>query len=879
MHVEHGRAELYFSAVDEKRVYATETASLRRVTLQIGDPLVDADGKNYVVTGLDEENGLVVYVCDEKRIPEKELSATMDFSGAKQRLLSGRVDSLYHYHLRTQSQRFWNSIQTCAVRGLLGGKVDLIPHQLSIVQKAIQQVFPRVLLADEVGLGKTIEACQIMQHLAVTGRAKRILIIVPEPLTHQWFVELLRRFHMLFALFDEERCASIEASGQTDNPFYDSQYVLCSIDFLIASQERATQIVEAGWDCLIVDEAHHLEWRQDFVSPEYALIEQLCAVSPCVLLLTATPQQLGVEGHFARLRLLDKQRYNVLSDFIHESDHYEKIADLLNRYEQVKTLDEKDRVFLTELSPRLLKYAEKDHDIFIDDLIDVFATGRTMFRNKRINLNGFPKRVCRPYLLSASTNQFLTKIEWLVRFLNEDLDRKVLLICRTKETVKRIAEALKARLNVDLAEFHEELTLLQRDRNAAYFAEEEGARLLICSEIGSEGRNFQFCHHLVLFDLPEHPDLLEQRIGRLDRIGQVEEISIHVPVIVDTPEHRLMRWYHEGLNAFEQTLPASSIMWDALKSELYNMLDLDDSGALELFLEKTMQMRQKASEKMAKGYDRLLARTSFDKQLADETVQQMEVHDRDQAFEKWVISLLEFCGMSIEKLEERSYVLKPAHLISDAFPEIPEEGLTVTFDRKRALSREHWAFLSMDHPIVLSAIEFLLTSETGNTSYAVWKSGLSKKIYLEVQICFQCLAAAHLNVQRFFAPKVMRFVVDHELADASEDATLAMAKLENLEASKLLQNTAVMSQLLPKMLDQLNLHSAGVLKSEVEKALAKQSSFNVHEEERLRDFLQKNNHSEEAEMGAFKDRMKSVESAIRSASYRIDALRVIVRLP
>ena len=82
-----------------------------------------------------------------------------------------------------------------------------------------------------------------------------------------------------------------------------------------------------------------------------------------------------------------------------------------------------------------------------------------------------------------------------------------------------------------MAAFHEGLTLVQRDRSAAWFADPDGARLLICSEIGSEGRNFQFCHHLVMFDLPQHPDQLEQRIGRLDRIGQESDVEIHVPVV------------------------------------------------------------------------------------------------------------------------------------------------------------------------------------------------------------------------------------------------------------------------------------------------------------------------------------------------------------
>ncbi len=115
-------------------------------------------------------------------------------------------------------------------------------------------------------------------------------------------------------------------------------------------------------------------------------------------------------------------------------------------------------------------------------------------------------------------------------------------------------KALGKRANLKVGVFHEDLTIVQRDRNAAWFSEPRGARLLLCSEIGSEGRNFQFAHHLVLFDLPVHPELLEQRIGRLDRIGQSEDIYIHVPYLIGSPQEVLVRWFHEGLNAFGENI-------------------------------------------------------------------------------------------------------------------------------------------------------------------------------------------------------------------------------------------------------------------------------------------------------------------------------------
>jgi ATP-dependent helicase HepA len=111
---------------------------------------------------------------------------------------------------------------------------------------------------------------------------------------------------------------------------------------------------------------------------------------------------------------------------------------------------------------------------------------------------------------------------------------------------------LREREGIRAAVFHEGMSIVERDRAAAWFSEEDsGAQVLLCSEIGSEGRNFQFASHLVMFDLPFNPDLLEQRIGRLDRIGQAHDIQIHVPYLEKTAQSVLVRWYHEGLDAFD----------------------------------------------------------------------------------------------------------------------------------------------------------------------------------------------------------------------------------------------------------------------------------------------------------------------------------------
>lgn len=138
------------------------------------------------------------------------------------------------------------------------------------------------------------------------------------------------------------------------------------------------------------------------------------------------------------------------------------------------------------------------------------------------------------------------------------------MICAKAATAFQLEQVLRTREAIRAAVFHEGLFILERDRAAAYFAsEEDGAQVLICSKIGFEGRNLQFASHLIMFDLPFNPDLLEQRIGRLDRIGQTQEIQVLVPYLGNTAQALLVRWYHEGLDAFEHTCPTGHTIYDA----------------------------------------------------------------------------------------------------------------------------------------------------------------------------------------------------------------------------------------------------------------------------------------------------------------------------
>lgn len=882
--VEGGRVVVDFPASSERRVYAIQSSPLRRVAFREKDRIKLQSGEECVVDAVRERAGLLHYQTASGEVAEGQLSAKISFSKPDDRLFSGALDEARTFDLRVEALRQRLAIQQSPCRGYVGGRVDLIPHQLSITGEVSSRLVPRVLLADEVGLGKTIEAGLILHRLHLTGIAGRVLVLVPEPLVHQWFLELMRRFNLMFSIFDEERCESL--GGQ--NPFLDSQLIICSVALLAENPARAAQACEAGWDLLVVDEAHHLEWSPEDVSVEYALVEALSAQTPGLLLLTATPQQLGPEGHFARLRLLDPDRYSDLSTFLEESNHFSEVAAAVNRIVEKKPLTKRQMAFFGSHSPRIRRHWEQwesgddaARERLITDLLDSFGTGRVMFRNTRAALSGFPERkaLLVPLSVKADEDPVLVRIKWLAGLLKSLGKAKVLLICRTKALAEEIHEELQRHTSATTALFHEGLTLLQRDRNAAFFAEEEGARMLICSEIGSEGRNFQFAHHLVLFDLPTNPEVLEQRIGRLDRIGQTARIQIHVPYETGTETEVLARWYHEGLHAFEHNVHGAAEIARVLADDVQALRKTFDAGKLRDLILRSREEGKRVVKKLESGYDRLLALSSCQPVKAAQLAEQISRADADREFEKFVIRLMDYFGVTIEEMSARSYLFRPGHLLTDGLPSLPQEGLIATFDRENALKRDDISFLTADHPLVRSALDLLLGSEAGNTAYGIWRKPGAEVMLLEAYLVVECVAPAALHVDRFLAPTPLRVLVDHTLKDLSAEPPIRAMQLEKGDIFKLLDSPVVRGKLIPAMLEHVK-KLAEIQMREVIQNAASAVTVRMQEEiERLEDLREINSHVRPSELDALRDQREALLSAISSACLRLDALRLIYRTP
>ncbi len=916
-----GRVQIEFIAAGETRTYVAENAPLKRVRFHVGDKVKTQNDQEIHIEEVIEQRGLLIYVANKQRVPEAALSDRISLQGPQERLFKGHFETAAVFDLRRRTLEGLHRSRKSPVRGFVSGRIDLIPHQLYIAQEVTSRHAPRVMLSDEVGLGKTIEACLILHRLLLSGRANRILVLVPESLVHQWFVEMLRRFNVWLNIFDAERCAAIEAGEPGANPFLDDQFVLTSIDFLAREPRQAAHAIAAGWDILVVDEAHHLEWSQDAPSREYQVVEELSRTSEGLLLLTATPEQLGVESHFARLRLLDPERYRDLATFQAESEHYKATADVAGKLSSGTAITAKDQTLLRRLlahdpnlEQRLAELANGNAEArsaLLEELLDLHGPGRVLFRNTRAGMKGFPKRTALLAKLDAGTDpeplldrlsaEFAEdagdtnlqtssdlvkdpRVRWLTELLQKLAPEKVLVITRSIEKAEALDAALRRHLTIKTGIFHEGLTLVQRDRNAAWFAEPDGARLLICSEIGSEGRNFQFAHHLVLFDLPLNPELLEQRIGRLDRIGQTEDIQIHVPYVEHSPQLVLARWYHDGLNAFESNLEGGNELMRKFGRAVhdlaleYPVADRKEAEAeLADLLTKTKQARESMRRLLEQGRDRLLELNSFRPAAAAKIVSAIQEQDRQEVLENYMLDVFDHYGVHLEELAPHTFQLNPDGVITDSFPSIPAEGTVATFDRRRALSREDVAFLTWDHPMVAGAMELLLGSETGNCAFAVLPAENDRRIVLETIFVLETVASPKLHADRFLAPTPIHLAVTHKLEDVSasfRDATLER-KFQKGSGHKLIENPNIARETLPAMLE------AAVKLAEQQATRLRQSALTEmnrllgHEVQRLQMLIKVNDHIRPQEIEIAQSQQIELAVVIEQSRIRLDSLRLI----
>lgn len=802
--VDERSISILFPKSDETRVYARHNAPLSRIVFNVNDEIQDQEGIRWIVESLSDQRGVIRYQVkrqlengeiQQKALNETRLGAQIQLSKPLERMLASQLDYKEWYDLRIEALQMQANMHASPLRGLIGSRVGLIPHQLYIAHEVGKRFAPRVLLADEVGLGKTIEAGLIIHQQLKTGRSERILILVPDSLQYQWMIEMRRRFNLQFSLFDLTRTAAIKEHDPEQNPFLTEQCMIASVDLLVDHEDLREQAVEAGFDLLVVDEAHHLVWNdEDGGNDRYDLIEELAEQTPGVLLLTATPEQLGLESHFARLRLLDPQRFSSLDRFLDEEQQYQHTAHIA----EVLMSDLPLEAAHIETIQQLLGHAIEDEPEqrlrAIHELLDRHGTGRILFRNTREAIQGFPGRDCLPAPLAPPAHWSMDgklreqmwpeeaqldgawleldpRVTWLMETLRKELKhKKVLLIARSGPVVEALENALRLHAGIRTAMFHEGMSLLERDQASAYFAEDSyGAQILLCSEIGSEGRNFQFASDLILFDLPSNPDVLEQRIGRLDRIGQENRIQIHVPYLVGTAQERMFRWYNEALNIFSNISPTAQTLQENFIVELKDCLLADLGEKFEDLLERVSVQREALEVELQDGRDRLLEYNSCRPIVAQEIVQALEDYDDNSTLPMFIKRFMASTNIDYDEQSNGTVIIKPTDQMQVQGLDLDEEGVTVTFYRDQALIREDAQYLTLEHPLTESVLEMIQTQSFGSTNVAVLKTNALKQgsILLEVWFKVDVVAPKALNLKSSLPTQLIRVLLSENGQDLS----------------------------------------------------------------------------------------------------------------
>ena len=825
---------ILFPQSEETRVYAKNSAPLSRVVFKVGDEISDQDGQTHKVTAVEEVMGVIKYqVADNDRgIMETRLAANITLARPLERLLAGRVERTDWYALRQDILRMQSALAAHPLKGLMGARVDIIPHQLYIAHEVGKRLAPRVMLADEVGLGKTIEAGLIIHQQLLTGKAERVLILVPDSLQYQWMIELRRRFNLEFSLFDLVRTAAIKEHDPEQNVFATEQCIIASIDLLLDHHDLYEQAIEAGFDLLVVDEAHHLHWNeQEGGNEKYELIADFAHETAGLLLLTATPEQLGAESHFARLRLLDPDRFDDLDDFLDSQQAFAETAAVAKVLIADKPLSEPQIGALTQLlgfadetELAAINDDEKLRAYALNELLDRHGTGRVLFRNTRDSVQGFHGRCCQPHPLplpeswkdsyqtcgklreqlwgeenepDGSWLEADPRVPWLIELLKGSLKHdKVLLIARSGATIESLEAVLRLHAGIKTAIFTEQMSLLERDQAAAFFADEEGAQILLCSEIGSEGRNFQFANQLILWDLPANPDTLEQRIGRLDRIGQTQQIILHVPYVEGTAQQRLYKWYDEALNIFNHISPTAQTVQEQYIAELKPLLEgadsADNQARLDALIAAAKQTRQALEAQMQAGRDILLEYNSCRPRVAGRIAKTMADFDDNNLLPAFFERFLSSANIDYSVQRDGSWVIHPPeadsqHSEISSLP-ISEDGMTLTFEREQALLREDMAYITHEHPLMQAIYELASAGTFGNTTVAMLKSMTVPQgmLMLEVTFRVQTIAPKVLNLPATLPTQNIRIFISEQGHDLSERITaeMIMPHIERIDKNR-----------------------------------------------------------------------------------------------
>ena len=721
-------------------------------------PVNLSPGRPVRITATQEETTIAAQLPDGRlRLANGRAAAShelwpLELEGALlERLALGDLDEVEDFVTRLDILHLLALREADGLGSFLGGRIRLFPHQLHVAERASASDPVRWLLADEVGLGKTIEASLILNRLVHAGKVKRCLVVAPDTLTVQWLGELWRKYHQVFTLLDAQRLADVARDFGADfNPFEAHPRAVIALEMLTERAQLTDQAVAAGIDLLVVDEAQRLRRPPGHPGePGWRAIAPIAGLGRHVLLLSATPLEDDAHGFFRLLQLLRPEEFPedmsfearlALATPLPPCTSSTRRADIGGLPPRVgipiapdkpagwKLRDAVEAAVRSTMAPHAVAQRQK-----IDRVRRALASGAAL----RAVLASDETALRRQ---AEAMDAGDPRLDWLLAQAPRwrDAGEKTLVFVAHRETLEMLRTALSHRAQLASGVFHEELSPARRDTEVARFRELDGPSLLVSTECGGEGRNFEFCRRLVLFDLPWKPTVVEQRIGRLDRIGRripVDIVYFRPPAGIGADVVRLF----EALGLFREPLAGLEPQLAHVEGALEEVaLDPLASLSAERF-EALVSEAHAARTRIREAAYQQLHRDPYRLEMAAGILARVPA-ELDALNEEVVVTACIGLGFTIERPRgRRIFAIELGNgALVDGLPGVPGGSSYVgTFDREEALEEETLDFFASGHPLVegifahfeetalgrVARFEVDIGPERGEGLMAVYKDG------------------------------------------------------------------------------------------------------------------------------------------------------------
>lgn len=815
------------------------------------DQVEAKDGRRGIVRSVEGQHVRVIIQPEGEEVFDLA-DLVLISSGAADAIRSGQIGDHQPQGLRLRAL-FLRHAQKYDLRsGLSSARIEPKLHQVFIASRVTKKLQPRMILADEVGLGKTIEAGLILKELRARGLVERVLIISPASLQYQWQTELKSKFNEDFEVLNSAGAKYLGSRGA--NPYLKHENVIVSLNFAKLAKQRE-KIVEAPWDLLIVDEAHHvrrsLQGKRVQSTIAYDMVDELKELVGGLLLLTATPMQLHHFELFSLVELVEPGLFKSFSDFEKRRRDLPRLNALMKRMLDWSALSSDDKSLIFKDHRDLLSGVGVDDPTQLDSqperraqVMDGLSRrhplSETMIRNRKSEIEGFAGRSARSILVDLTNdelklfeeiddylrNEFdmamankqnaigflmvtyqkmlasspaavlssfrnrIAKLErrkgvtenpkkapsraagpledlletleddsgleeiaddgaWTDQYLETEIarlnelrerlenlehdskveqlldalegiwaelpDEKVVIFTAFKATQEYLRTQIERHLRIgdrriSVATFNGSLNAEEKEASIKAFRERSD--VLISTEAGGEGRNLQFAHILINYDLPWNPMKVEQRIGRLDRIGQKKEVFVYNLACRGTVEERVLSVLDHRINLFEESVGSLEPILGTLENSLRDLVMGDRSRFDELFQQLEVDIERQTVA--ARESERLLAdfaldRASFRRDEANRILgtDPMATAEDLAAF---VADALEYLGGTLMPHPDGGHVITLSQRLRDRIGS-QEAAWHGVFDPSEAIVRDDLDFFALGHAAVESIIDQVLKED------------------------------------------------------------------------------------------------------------------------------------------------------------------------